>query len=219
MENNQETIQISEAHQKLTSVDSQHRVDPDSTTLSSDLHKESVECVHISETKVFAGCKGNKMSANSDSFDQAIDIMTKLTSNDAYLENIYMGVSRKMIVPSHTPDGGEPMTRVPSETSTIVTIHGDDLDGRLTPNEEFKTTQLDSLKSGKLTDEEYELVVHSWNKTDVPYPNDQSVHEIFEAQVVNTPDAIALVHESRTMTYRQLNNHANRFARQLVAAD
>ncbi|KAF9535947.1 hypothetical protein BGW38_010377, partial [Lunasporangiospora selenospora] len=71
---------------------------------------------------------------------------------------------------------------------------------------------------GILPAEEHELVVHSWNKTDAPYPSDQCVHELFEAQVVNTPDAVALVHESRTMTYRQLNNHANKLARQLVAA-
>ena len=55
--------------------------------------------------------------------------------------------------------------------------------------------------------------------TDAPYPSDRCVHELFEAQVVNTPDAIALVHEDRTMTYCQLNHHANRLARQLVAAD
>ncbi|KAG0311916.1 hypothetical protein BG000_006482, partial [Podila horticola] len=72
---------------------------------------------------------------------------------------------------------------------------------------------------GILPAEEHELVVHSWNKTDAPYPSDRCVHELFEAQVVNAPDAIALVHENRTMTYRQLNHLANRLARQLVAAD
>ncbi|KAG0007691.1 hypothetical protein BGZ81_004655, partial [Podila clonocystis] len=29
---------------------------------------------------------------------------------------------------------------------------------------------------------EEELVVHTWNKTDAPYPSDQCVHELFEAQ-------------------------------------
>ncbi|KAG0001184.1 hypothetical protein BGZ80_006224, partial [Entomortierella chlamydospora] len=72
---------------------------------------------------------------------------------------------------------------------------------------------------GILPAEEHELVVHSWSNTYTPYPSDRCVHELFEAQVVNTPDAIALVHEDLTMTYCQLNRHANRLARQLVAAD
>ncbi|KAF9272499.1 hypothetical protein BGZ74_005223 [Mortierella antarctica] len=119
---------------------------------------------------------------------------------------------------SHTPDG-KPMTRVPSEASTITTIHSDDLEGKFPPYEELQTAQFDSLKSDKLPAKEYELIVHSWNKTDAPYPSDQSVHELFKAQVVNAPDAIALVHENRTMTYCQLNHHTNRLAHQLVAAD
>ena len=71
---------------------------------------------------------------------------------------------------------------------------------------------------GILPAEEHELVVHSWNSTERPYPSDRCVHELFEEQVVKAPDAVALVHEDRTMTYRQLNHRANRLARQLVAA-
>ncbi|KAG0077208.1 hypothetical protein BGZ92_002022, partial [Podila epicladia] len=170
MENNQETIRISKIHQKLASVDAKHEVDANSTKVLSDPHKESVGCVRISEATVFAGNKGDEAKVDSGSIDQAIDIMTKLTSNEAHLENFRMRISRKMTdVPSHTPDG-EPMTRVPSEASTITTIHDDDLVGKFSPNEELKTAQLDSLKSDKLSADDYELVVHSWNKTDAPYP-------------------------------------------------
>ncbi|PYS93351.1 MAG: hypothetical protein DMF50_13625, partial [Acidobacteria bacterium] len=44
---------------------------------------------------------------------------------------------------------------------------------------------------------------------------DRIVHEIFEAQVERTPDAIALVYEGERLTYRELNARSNRLARRL----
>ncbi|WP_379989287.1 condensation domain-containing protein, partial [Dokdonella soli] len=38
-------------------------------------------------------------------------------------------------------------------------------------------------------------VVEEWNATQREYPRDQCIHELFEAQVVRTPDAVALVYE------------------------
>jgi len=41
------------------------------------------------------------------------------------------------------------------------------------------------------------------------------VHEVFEAQVRETPDSVALTFEGHSLTYRELNNRANQLARQL----
>ena len=41
------------------------------------------------------------------------------------------------------------------------------------------------------------------------------IHRIFETQVEQTPDAIALVREEEHLTYRKLNQRANRLGRQL----
>ncbi|HEX2092174.1 MAG TPA: AMP-binding protein, partial [Longimicrobiaceae bacterium] len=41
------------------------------------------------------------------------------------------------------------------------------------------------------------------------------VHEMFEAQVERTPDAVALVCESRSLTYAELNARANQLAHHL----
>ncbi len=43
------------------------------------------------------------------------------------------------------------------------------------------------------------------------------VHELFERQVALSPDAVALVFEERFLTYRELNEQANRLARHLLS--
>ena len=55
-----------------------------------------------------------------------------------------------------------------------------------------------------------------WNRTEAAYPSDQCIHELFEAQVSRTPEAIALVYEHQQLSYAQLNAQANRLARHLI---
>uniref|UniRef100_UPI001FE65A73 non-ribosomal peptide synthetase n=1 Tax=Xenorhabdus indica TaxID=333964 RepID=UPI001FE65A73 len=63
-----------------------------------------------------------------------------------------------------------------------------------------------------LNDTERHTLLYSWNQTDMPYPQDRTLQQQFEAQVVATPDNIALVFEGKTLTYRQLNERANQLA-------
>jgi amino acid adenylation domain-containing protein len=44
---------------------------------------------------------------------------------------------------------------------------------------------------------------------------EQCFHQLFESQVEETPDAIALIFEDEQLTYRELNNRANQLARHL----
>jgi natural product biosynthesis luciferase-like monooxygenase protein len=55
----------------------------------------------------------------------------------------------------------------------------------------------------------------AWNATEVEYVNDSTVHHLFEAQVARTPDAIAAVFEDEELTYRELNEKADRLASEL----
>ncbi|KAF9368084.1 hypothetical protein CPB97_004962, partial [Podila verticillata] len=66
---------------------------------------------------------------------------------------------------------------------------------------------------------ELELLTQKWNMTDRPYPDNTCVHHLFESQVKLSPEAIAIVHDDRTLTYRELNSRATGIAHQLVAAD
>ncbi|PZV11855.1 MAG: non-ribosomal peptide synthetase [Leptolyngbya sp.] len=58
-------------------------------------------------------------------------------------------------------------------------------------------------------------LLQAWNATEVDYPTHQAIHHLFEAQVTKTPDAIALVFENQTLTYRELNTRANQLAHHL----
>ena len=63
-----------------------------------------------------------------------------------------------------------------------------------------------------LTEQERQQVLIDWNATQTPYPQDRSIHHLFETQVETTPDAVALVFDGAEMTYRTLNQRANQLA-------
>ena len=54
-----------------------------------------------------------------------------------------------------------------------------------------------------------------WNATHAAYPRSGCVHELFEAHAALRPDAIALAHEGREISYAALNAQANRLAHHL----
>jgi DNA-binding MarR family transcriptional regulator len=64
-------------------------------------------------------------------------------------------------------------------------------------------------------DAERERLLVTWNATHKAYPDDASVHELFEQQVKRTPDAVALVCEDQQRSYDELNRTANQLARHL----
>ncbi len=64
---------------------------------------------------------------------------------------------------------------------------------------------------------QYEQIIRQGNRTECDYPRDMTIHEMFEAQVARTPENIALVFEGVSLTYRQLNERANRLAAYLRA--
>jgi amino acid adenylation domain-containing protein len=76
-----------------------------------------------------------------------------------------------------------------------------------------------------MTEDERRRVLETFNETARPFPEQQTVHGIFEAQVRKTPDAVAVVGRElgiagnnggtapvATVTYRELNDRAQRLA-------
>jgi surfactin family lipopeptide synthetase C len=64
------------------------------------------------------------------------------------------------------------------------------------------------------TAERHQLLVE-WNDTYSEYPVDKCIHQLFEQQVEETPDAVAVVFEEQQLTYRQLNEQSNQLAHYL----
>jgi len=62
---------------------------------------------------------------------------------------------------------------------------------------------------------ERELVLHEWNATQMAYPHDKCLHELFEEQALRTPDAVAIVHGNERLSYAELDARANQLARHL----
>ncbi|MFZ6658964.1 amino acid adenylation domain-containing protein [Undibacterium sp. TJN19] len=68
-----------------------------------------------------------------------------------------------------------------------------------------------------LDDEERHRLVLDLNATEMDFPEQKSLHGLFEEQVEKTPDAIALVRDGQRISYRELNRRANRVAHTLLA--
>ncbi len=66
-----------------------------------------------------------------------------------------------------------------------------------------------------LSPAERQQLLMDWNNTKTNYPQDQCIHQLFEAQVERTPDAIAVVFENQQLTYTELNGRANQLAHYL----
>jgi len=68
-----------------------------------------------------------------------------------------------------------------------------------------------------LTGVERERLLIEWNRTERDYPRDVCLPQLFEAQVEQTPDAVAVIFNDESLTYRELNQRANQLAHFLRA--
>ncbi|HEU5228378.1 MAG TPA: amino acid adenylation domain-containing protein, partial [Ktedonobacteraceae bacterium] len=66
-----------------------------------------------------------------------------------------------------------------------------------------------------LDEEERRQFLYGWNATERDYPLEQTLDQIFEAQVQQTPDSVALLFEHGQLTYSELNQRANQLGHYL----
>lgn len=66
-----------------------------------------------------------------------------------------------------------------------------------------------------LTPAERHNLLVEWNETQADYPGGLCLHELLEAQVKRTPDAVAVEFGDRHLTYGELNNRSNQLAHHL----
>ncbi|WP_442937364.1 non-ribosomal peptide synthase/polyketide synthase [Nostoc sp.] len=98
------------------------------------------------------------------------------------------------------------------DSSTIerMALHFVTLLEGIVANPEQRISQLPMLTAS----EQQQLLIE-WNNTQVDYPQDKCIHQLFEEQVERTPDAVAVVFEDEQLTYHELNCRANQLAHYL----
>ncbi|MEI8290218.1 MAG: amino acid adenylation domain-containing protein [Verrucomicrobiota bacterium] len=79
------------------------------------------------------------------------------------------------------------------------------------------TRQPAEATSPVLSDAERHKLLVEWNRTGRDYPRDKCVHQLFEEQFARTPEAVAVVFEGISLTYRELNARSNQLAHYLRA--
>ena len=80
-------------------------------------------------------------------------------------------------------------------------------------NPEKKISHIDYISP----EEKHELLIN-FNNTEVAYPEDKTIVELFEEQVAKNPNQIAVVFEQKELTYGELNTRSNQLA-QLLRED
>jgi aspartate racemase len=63
-----------------------------------------------------------------------------------------------------------------------------------------------------LSENELHQMLVVWNDTRTAYPDEACIHDLFEQQALSTPDKVAIVFEAEQLSYRELNERANRLA-------
>lgn len=66
-----------------------------------------------------------------------------------------------------------------------------------------------------LNESERQKILGEWNQTGVDFDRAKTIHELFEGWVASTPDATAVVFESESLSYRELDEHSNQLAHHL----
>jgi len=72
-----------------------------------------------------------------------------------------------------------------------------------------------NIKDIDIVTEDDMKLIKSFNMTDKEYLGDMTIHKLFEAQVLKTPDNIAVRFGDVSLTYKELNEKANSLARLL----
>lgn len=71
-------------------------------------------------------------------------------------------------------------------------------------------------KLSLMTEAEEQQIVQSWNATVTEFTEDKTIHQLFEEQATQTPDAIALLAENSRVTFAELNDRSNQLAHFLL---
>ncbi|HEX5882907.1 MAG TPA: amino acid adenylation domain-containing protein [Pyrinomonadaceae bacterium] len=95
------------------------------------------------------------------------------------------------------------------DESTIrrMLVHFETLLEGIVQHPERRLSELSLLKP-----EEEQQLVHEWNRTAAEFPRTRCIHDLFHEQATRTPGEVALISNDQRLTYRELDQAANRLA-------
>ncbi|HEY0985077.1 AMP-binding protein, partial [Schlesneria sp.] len=64
-----------------------------------------------------------------------------------------------------------------------------------------------------MSPQERHRILVEWNQTESPFRQNLTIHQWFAEQAARTPDAVAIVFGNESLTYRTMNQQADRLAR------
>ena len=96
------------------------------------------------------------------------------------------------------------------EEAVSVLEHLEKLLEQMSVDQNVKVSDLEIV-----TESERDKITGEFNETKAEFPEDKTVVELFEEQVENSPENIALIYEEESMTYAELNEKANQLAHKL----
>lgn len=66
-----------------------------------------------------------------------------------------------------------------------------------------------------LSEGQYDQLINKWNQTTRDFPQDKTIHQLFEEQTAKTPDSVAVIFDDNEYTYLEINQQANQLAHYL----
>ncbi len=94
------------------------------------------------------------------------------------------------------------------QTIEIMSKHLINILNSIASNTNLRLSEVEMLSE----EEKHQLLV-DFNNTKAEYPREKTIQQLFEEQVAKTPDNIAVVYKKDKLTYKELNEKANRIAR------
>ncbi len=67
-----------------------------------------------------------------------------------------------------------------------------------------------------VSDNERQCLLHNWNSTDSDLPDTEIIHRLIEQNAVKYPQSVALIFDTESISYAELNSRANRLANYLI---
>ncbi|MEL6438037.1 MAG: amino acid adenylation domain-containing protein [Cyanobacteria bacterium J06621_8] len=141
----------------------------------------------------------------------ANEIFFSVLKKDIQLENFKIKLTCQLQQDGLTTEFKYDNNKFDSETIALIAQQFHTLIESALNNPEATVAELNILDS----QQRHQLIVE-FNDTIANYPQDQCIHQLFEAQAVKTPNNIAVVCDAVQLTYGELNQQADILAGHLI---